>query len=102
MGKELGRVGWRPDGYSVSVVVRSCCLQQSHELPPYLAWKRRWLIGALDAVLIKIDQHKVVIGKLETVIALLHAHNVWARCFESGDESSGKDGNEDTAPFHRV
>jgi len=67
---------------AVTVVMRSCGLQERHELSTLLSWKGHWWSCSLNNVVVKIDQHEIIIRQLEIVEALLHSDNIWAWSFD--------------------
>jgi len=90
------------DRHSKTLVVRRRELQQGHQLSPLLSWKASWSGRAFDGVLIQINQDEVIIRELEVVISSFHTNDIWARGFESLNQSGRQDRNEDVLPLERI
>jgi hypothetical protein len=100
--ESLNGIQRRSSRNTKAVVVGSCSLQESLELPTLRSRQTRRRIGAFNNILVKINQTEISIRQLQFLVSPLDTNDVRTRSVEGLDEACWQDGNEDTCPLERV
>jgi len=82
--------------------MRSCGLQERHELSTLLSGQSHWWSCSLNNVVVKVDQHKIVVWQLQIGKTFLHSDDIWAWSFDRLKKTSWQNRDEDTSPDQGV
>jgi len=102
MWVRLDSIHRRACGNAVAVVVGSCSLQKSLELPSLRTWQTSRRISTFDNIFVEIDKTKVTIRQLKLLVPPLHAHDIRAWSVKGLNQARRKKRNKYARPLERV
>jgi hypothetical protein len=100
--ESLNGIQWRSSRNTKTVMVGSCSLQESLELPTLRSRQTCRRISAFNNVLVKINQTEISVRQLQFLISPFNADNVWTWGVESLNKTCWQDRNEDACPLEWV